>query len=191
MFTGLIQFVSEISEIVETDEGKKFTIKSPFIPEIGESIAVDGVCLTVAEIVSGGFGVDVMPETLGLTTLDTLTVGDVVNLERALRVGDALGGHFVQGHVDGMGMIIKILQNSDGCRYEVVPPLSLLKYIAKKGSMAINGVSLTVSNVGSDSFEVALIPHTLKNTNLGGLTEGAKVNLEVDILARYLEKFNS
>lgn len=191
MFTGLIQGVSRISEIKETDDGKKFVIKSLFEPEIGESIAVDGVCLTVTGILGGDFEVDVMPETLGLTTLDALRAGNIVNLERALKVGDALGGHFVQGHVDGVGLIFKIFKNENGCRYEIIPPFSLLKYIAKKGSVAVNGVSLTISKVGTDSFEVALIPHTLKNTSLGGFKEGVKVNLEVDILARYLEKLNS
>ncbi len=191
MFTGLIQSVNRISEIIETDDGKKFAIKASFAPEIGESIAIDGVCLTVATVSDGGFVADVMPETLGGTTLGNFEVGAQVNLERALQVGDRLGGHFVQGHVDGIGTVLNITNDEDGQRIEITPPLHLLKYIAHKGSIAINGVSLTISKVKDDAFEVALIPHTLENTNLDELKVDARVNLEVDMLARYLEKLNS
>ena len=137
MFTGLIQAFSRVSEIVETDDGKRFTIMAPFEPEIGESVAVNGVCLTVVELTKGGFEADVMPETLGVTTLGEIEVGFLVNLEQALRVGDRLGGHFVQGHVDGIGTVLNVTDDSDGRRIEITPPLSLLKYIARKGSIAI------------------------------------------------------
>jgi riboflavin synthase len=183
MFTGLIQSVARVSEVLETDTGKRFIFEADFEPEIGESVAVDGVCLTS---VGGSFDADVMPETLGMTTLDNLEPGTRVNLERALKVGDRLGGHFVQGHVDGVGTVLKI---EDG-RVEITPPLPLLKYIAHKGSIAVNGVSLTVSKVRDDAFEVALIPHTLESTNLSDLQIDSKVNLEVDMMARYLEKLN-
>ena len=188
MFTGLIQFVSRVSEIVETDAGKRFFIDASFQVEVGESVAVDGACLTAVN--KGSFVADVIPETLGVTTLGDLEVGSSVNLERALRAGDRLGGHFVQGHVDGMGTVLNVIDDNDGRRIEITPPLPLLKYIAHKGSIAINGVSLTVSKVKDDAFEIALIPHTLENTNLGDLQIDSKVNLEVDMLARYLEKLN-
>ncbi len=191
MFTGLIQSVCRVSEIVETDDGKRFTITAPFVAEMGESIAIDGVCLTVVQVGDNGFAAEVMPETLGVTTLGKLEVGGRVNLERALQVGDRLGGHFVQGHVDGVGTVLKVTNDADDRRIEITPPLPLLKYIAHKGSITVNGVSLTVSAVKDDAFEVALIPHTLENTNLSDLKVDSPVNLEVDMLARYLEKFNS
>ena len=200
MFTGLIQAIGRVSEVEETDAGKKFSIHAMFSADlqVGESVAVNGVCLTVAEVEkgpegapNGAFRADVMSETLGCTTLDKIEIGAKVNLERALSVGDRLGGHFVQGHVDGVGTILSIMDDKSNWRVEIIPPLPLLKYIAHKGSIAIDGVSLTVSAVKNDAFEISLIPHTLENTIFSDYKEGDKVNLEVDLLARYLEKLQS
>lgn len=193
MFTGLIQAIGCVSEVTETDARKRFTIEAPFAGElqVGESVAVAGTCLTVTEATKGAFMADVMPETLANTTLGVLESGASVNLERALLASDRLGGHFVQGHVDGVGTVLGITKDKKGWRVEITPPLPLLKYIAHKGSITIDGVSLTVSGLKDDAFEVSLIPHTLENTTLADLSEDDKVNLEVDVLARYLEQLQS
>jgi len=132
----------------------------------------------------------VIPATLEATTLGRLNVGGKVNLERALKVGDRLGGHFVQGHVDGVGKVISVVNNDSGQRLVIQPPVSLLRYIALKGSVVLDGVSLTVSQLLDKSFEVSLVPHTLDQTTLGDLKENDSVNVEVDVLARYLEQIN-
>lgn len=193
MFTGLIQQVGAVTAIHETDAGKRLVVRADFAAdlEIGESVAVDGACLTVAEIENGALVADVMPETLNGTILGDFEAGRKVNLERALQIGDRLGGHFVQGHVDGVGKVLLINKDDSGWRVEIVAPSPLLKYIAHKGSITINGVSLTVSAIKDDAFEVALIPHTLKETTFDDLSEDDKVNLEVDLLSRYLDKLQS
>ncbi len=189
MFTGLIEAVGKVAGVTHAKAGSagrlvRLRIKAPFSSElqIGESVAVEGVCLTMVARGKGWFEVDVVPETLDRTMLGDLEVGGLVNLERALKIGDRLGGHFVQGHVNGVGRV------EDGGRgLRISFPHPLRRYIAEKGSITISGVSLTVAMVGSDFFEVALIPHTLKSTTLGHAKVGDRVNLEVDLLARYLD----
>jgi len=192
MFTGLIQSVGKIERLQATKTGLRMTLCAPFSKEIkpGDSIAVNGVCLTVIAPPSKAktISFDVMPETLKTTTLGSLKKGDLVNLESALCVGDALGGHFVQGHVDGVGVVQRIVAQNKEFRVWISLPRSLQPYVAKKGSIAIDGVSLTVSEVKKSPacFEVCLIPHTLANTTLFKLKKGSQVNLEIDLLARYL-----
>ena len=192
MFTGLICDIGTIDSVDKTDAGFRFTISALFASDLvmGESVAVNGVCLTVVEFSKNGFSADVIPSTLETTTLGRLNVGGKVNLERALKVGDRLGGHFVQGHVDGVGKVISVVNNDSGQRLVIQPPVSLLRYIALKGSVVLDGVSLTVSQLLDKSFEVSLVPHTLDQTTLGDLKENDSVNVEVDVLARYLEQIN-
>jgi riboflavin synthase len=159
--------------------------------EPGDSIAVNGVCLTATERDNGSFSAEVMPETLRRTSLAPLQIGDEVNLELPLRVGDRLGGHMVQGHVDGTGAVESVAEegNSRVVRIEAAP--ELLRYVVEKGSIAVDGVSLTVSAVDDEAFEVSLIPETLERTTLGAAVPGRKLNLEVDVLAKYVEKLKA
>jgi riboflavin synthase len=182
MFTGLISHLGRIQQ-----SGSRIAVETPLASELeqGDSIAVNGVCLTAVAIDGDHFEADVMEETLSLTSLGRLQQGDQVNLELALRVGDRLGGHFVQGHVDGTGTIESIEQHEHSRVVRVKVPDDLLRYIARMGSIAIDGVSLTVVDVDDTSFSVSLIPETLERTTLGSATEGDPVNLEVDIFARY------
>lgn len=156
--------------------------------KIGDSIAVDGVCLTVTNFSANGFSADVMPETMSRTTLRELKIGGRVNLERALKLSDRLGGHLVQGHVDGIGHIINKDKYDNAIIYKLRAPGSVLKYVVAKGSIAIDGISLTVIDVTREHFTVSLIPHTAHLTTLGGKREGEKVNLESDLIGRYVEK---
>ncbi|SDU67159.1 riboflavin synthase [Jiangella alkaliphila] len=191
MFTGIIE---ELGELVRTegdaDDGR-LTVRGPKVAEDavhGASIAVDGVCLTVTAVDGDTFTVDVMRETFDRSTLAKLSKGDAVNLERAVRASDRLGGHIVQGHVDGVGTLVS---RTPGSRWEVVrieAPAALLRYVAEKGSIAVDGVSLTVSGLGADWFEVSLIPTTLELTTLGRRQPGDGVNLEVDVVAKYVER---
>jgi riboflavin synthase len=182
MFTGLISHTGRIQQT-----GSRLSVHTPLAAELeqGDSIAVNGVCLTAVEIDGDRFEADVMEETLQLTAIGRLNEGDQVNLELALRVGDRLGGHFVQGHVDGTGTIDSIEQREHSRVVRVAAPTDLMRYIARKGSIAIDGVSLTVVDVDDESFSVSLIPETLERTTLGSALEGDPVNLEVDIFARY------
>ncbi|GAA2520618.1 riboflavin synthase [Rarobacter incanus] len=192
MFTGLIEEVGDVVELRWPDADRRdahLRIRAARVTDgvaEGDSIAVNGVCLTVTEFGDGIFGADVMPQTIDVTTIGKLKVGSRVNLERALAVGDRLGGHIVQGHVDGTGTLIS---RAPGERWDVLAitlPDEIAPYVAGKGSIAVNGVSLTVANVGADRFEVSLIPETLARTNLGGLAVGDAVNLETDVLARHV-----
>lgn len=155
---------------------------------LGDSIAVNGVCLTVTQVDGGEFAVDISPETLRCTTLGALQPGSQVNLERALRVGDQLGGHLVSGHVDGVGQIRERREDADCLWFRVSAPTPLAKYVARKGSVCIDGVSLTVNAVDGPSFELQIIPHTQKETLFGTYHVGDRVNIEVDLIARYLER---
>ena len=192
MFTGIIQAIGHISRIERRggDVRLHLSVGDLDLSDVspGDSIAVSGVCLTALEPSAQGFVADVSNETLRLTTLGHAEEGDAVNLEKALRLVDRLGGHLVSGHVDGMGEVMAIDEDarSQRWRFRVPPPLS--RYIAKKGSVCIDGVSLTVNAVEADSFEVNLIPHTLMVTTFGERRKGDAVNIEVDLMARYAER---
>jgi riboflavin synthase len=195
MFTGLVEEAGVLASRVPRGSSARLVVRcglgsaSPL--ELGESIAVDGVCLTVDAVTPGkdGFEADASSETLARTTLGAVPLGAKVNLERAVAVGQRLGGHIVSGHVDGTGHLSARADMGAGAvKMTFAPPKELRRYIAEKGSITVNGVSLTVNDVGKDDFTVMLIPHTLKKTSLGGLRAGDAVNLEVDVLARYVAR---
>jgi riboflavin synthase len=192
MFTGLIQDVGRIAELLARGGDVRLHIAVGALPMDdvlpGESIAVSGVCLTVVEHDAQGFVADVSNETLACTTLGALAAGAAVNLERALLATDRLGGHLVAGHVDGVGEVVSIADDARSQRWRFRAPPALLRYIASKGSICVDGVSLTVNAVDADGFEVNLIPHTIANTAFVETRIGAAVNLEVDLVARYVER---
>lgn len=192
MFTGIIQAVGKIGAVSPTSGGVRVGLDSGGLDlngvKPGDSIAVNGACLTVVGLAAPRLAFDVSRETLACVA--GFTAGAAVNLEKALRVGDGLDGHIVSGHVDGIGSVVRITAEGDNRRIAFEVPRELAKYIARKGSVAVDGVSLTVNAVEACTFEVNLIPHTLAHTNLGVLTAGAKVNIEVDTLARYAERLS-
>jgi riboflavin synthase len=192
MFTGIVSALGKVTDVETLDGLTRLTVVSPYDPagvEIGASIAHDGCCLTVVETAShqGGMRhvVEVAPESLTLTTMGHLVTGDEVNLERSLRVGDELGGHIVQGHVDGLGEVLSVTKDGEGWRLRIKPPHGITHLIAQKGSIAIAGVSLTVNEVDDEGSGVLIIPHTWTVTTLSRLKAGDKVNLEADMMARY------
>ena len=188
MFTGIIEELGKIQGITSN----KITINCKTVLEgsnIGDSIAVNGVCLTVSEIDYNGFTADVSLETLRVTSLKNLLVGDFVNLERAMMANGRFGGHIVSGHVDGLGKIISIVRNYDFYNIKIELNKDQAKYVVKKGSVAIDGISLTIADITSNIISLAIIPHTYENTNLKYLKVGDKVNIENDIMAKYVEKF--
>ena len=180
MFTGLVREVGRVASF----EGGRLVVEAALPAELGDSVAIDGVCLTVVENGDGRLAFDVVPETLDRVK----PFGARVNLEPALRAGEPLGGHYVQGHVDGVGRVVSVVPEADGVRLRVEPPAELLRYLVEKGSVAVEGVSLTVAAVDGTGFEIALIPHTLAATTLSDLAAGGPVNLEIDVLAKYVEK---
>jgi riboflavin synthase len=191
MFTGIVESLGEVLAVDRTDEGGRLRVHAGALLDgarVGESIAVSGVCLTMAALDADVFAADLAAETLRRTTLGTLQPGDPVNLERPLRLDQRLGGHMVQGHVDGVGMVTAVRPEGDGAWMEIAPPAALQPYLAEKGSVAVDGVSLTVAGRTPAAIAVALIPHTLAVTTLGRRRAGDKVNLEVDILAKYVER---
>ncbi|MFM1886099.1 MAG: hypothetical protein RL026_1256 [Pseudomonadota bacterium] len=196
MFTGIIQSVGRIAAAEPRGGDLRLTIDARELAARiealrlapGESVAVNGCCLTVLEPREGLFSADLSRETLSLTTLGTLQVGDPVNLEPALRAGDPLGGHLVSGHVDGIATVVAVQPDARSWRVEIEVPTALARFIAPKGSVAVDGVSLTVNAVEGNRFGVNLIPHTVAMTTFGTLVPGRQVNLEVDQLARYLER---
>lgn len=192
MFTGIVEEIGTVAALEETPTGVSARISATRALDdlrVGDSIAVNGVCLTATAFDDTGFVVDAIPETLARTTLGGLTVGSRVNLERPVRAGGRLDGHIVQGHVDGIGTVTETGEAPNGgVILTVEPDGDLSRYIVEKGSIAINGVSLTVASVAGGAFTVALIPHTLEVTNLGQLEEGDQVNLEVDVIAKYVER---
>jgi riboflavin synthase len=191
VFTGLIREVGTVVSREGGPAGVRLTIEAPSTAadaEVGDSIAIDGVCLTVVEAVGDTLAFDAVPETLARTSLETLDHGSRVNLEPALRAGEPLGGHYVQGHVDGAGSVRSVEPEGEGKRIWVDASPELLRYVVEKGSIAVLGVSLTVAAVDADGFAVALIPHTLGATTLGALEPEDRVNLETDVLAKYVEK---
>jgi riboflavin synthase len=190
MFTGLIEHSGRVTSIDRTDAGAVITITTELAPGIGpgDSIAVNGVCLTATRLTPDSFAADVMNESLDRTALGGLRSGDAVNLELPLRVGDHLDGHIVQGHVDGVGAIATTRDDGFSRVVRVTLPGDLARYVVEKGSIAIDGVSLTVSAVGDDWLEISLIPETIERTTLGSLSTGDCVNLEVDVLAKHVER---
>ena len=191
MFTGIVEEVGRVVSLDQVDDGMRLVIAGPLVTsdaQLGDSISVSGVCLTVTSVESGRFSADVMAQTIKLSALSQLTAGSPVNLERAATMSSRLGGHIVQGHVDGVGEVISRLP---GEQWEVVRislPKELAHLVAARGSIAVDGISLTVSDVGDDWFEVSLIPTTLAQTTLGTTPVGGKVNLETDVLARQIER---
>ncbi len=193
MFTGLVQGKAILKSSEAMIAGVKLAFEFPRSitdVEMGESIALNGCCLTVVEISQNVLAFEAGKETLSKTNLGSLTVGSHVNFERSLRVGDRLGGHFVSGHVDGQGQLVRRSDEGAWSDFEFSAPIGLLRQMASKGSIAIDGVSLTLVNVSNSSFSVALIPHTLQETSLGSLQVGDSVNLETDILAKYVQRAN-
>ena len=192
MFTGIVTDVGRVRSVRETNRDRRFEIETAFdlaTLDIGASVSHAGCCLTVVEKGSNWFAVEVSGETLSLTTLDGWSEGRRVNLERAARVGDELGGHIVSGHVDGIGEVLSVESEGGSHRVRVRAPKPLHRFIAPKGSITVEGVSLTVNEVEDDVFGVNLIPHTWDVTTLGELKAGSRVNLEIDMLARYLARF--
>jgi riboflavin synthase len=183
MFTGLVR---EVGDVVSFEDGR-LVVECGTVAEVGDSVAIAGVCLTVVENGGGRLSFDVVPETLGRVK----PFSGRVNVEPALRAGDPLGGHQVQGHVDGVGSIASVDPDGDEVRVRIEPPVDLLRYCVEKGSITVDGVSLTVARIDDASFDVSLIPETLERTNLGAAAPGTPVNLEVDILAKYVEKLLS
>jgi riboflavin synthase len=190
VFTGLVADLGTIAEVHSTTDGVRLAIESPLAGELseGDSVAVNGVCLTAVGLCGDRFGADVMHETLRRSSLSEVTEGARVNLELPVKADDRLGGHIVQGHVDGVGAISETREDGFARVVTIAADPALLRYVVEKGSIAVDGVSLTVARVDGDSFDVSLIPETLERTNLGAARPGTPVNLEVDILAKYVEK---
>jgi riboflavin synthase len=190
MFTGLVAGTGSVQALERDGDGVRLRVRTDLAGELsaGDSIAVNGVCLTAVEADRDGFSADVMAETLRRSSLGPLRAGDEVNLELPLRAGDRLGGHMVQGHVDATGSVQAVNEDGFASVVRIGAPPEVLRYVVEKGSIAVDGVSLTVSAVDDDGFEVSLIHETLERTTLGSAAPGRVVNLEVDVLAKYVEK---
>jgi riboflavin synthase len=195
MFTGIIQAKGSIHEVHPSEKGAVLVINSDGLDltdsNVGDSIAVNGVCLTATKLKENFFTADVSQETLNCTTFSELTKGQHVNLEKSLRLNQGIDGHLVSGHVDGVGKVCSVYSEGESTRLKIKVMTDLMKYIAKKGSICINGVSLTVNSVIGNIFDVNIVPHTLSATTLGDLNEKSKVNLEIDIIARHVEQLIS
>jgi len=190
VFTGIVAEVGSVERVERDEAGARLRIAAGFAGRLreGDSVAVAGACLTAATLGDGWFEADAMNQTLALTTIGDLQEGDPVNLEPALRAGDPLGGHLVQGHVDGVGVVRSVEEDGIARRVRVEVPPELCRYVAERGSVAVDGVSLTIAAVDAETLEVSLIPETLTRTTLGGAEPGARVNLEMDVIARYAER---
>jgi riboflavin synthase len=191
MFTGLVEELGKVERVEAGADGRRFWIAARAVladANVGDSISCSGCCLTAIAVESGRFAVEAVPETLRRTTLGEWREGSPVNLERAMRLGDRLGGHLVQGHVDAVGEVVASAPEGDGRRVTLALPPELARYVAFKGSLAVDGVSLTVAALTDSGCEIAYIPHTLAVTSAGGYAPGTRVNLEVDLLARYLAR---
>lgn len=190
MFTGLIETTGVVARVERDNRGAILTIETPLAGDLsqGSSIAVNGVCLTAIDPAPTSFKADVMAQTLRSSGLGELNEGDHVNLERPMQLGERLDGHIVQGHVDGIGRITAVEQEGFSSRVTIEPPPGLLRYMADKGSITVNGISLTIAGLDDNYFTVSLIPETQQRTNLGNLQPGSAVNLEVDVLAKYVER---
>lgn len=192
MFTGIIQAVGEVADLQSRGGDVRLRIRAGRLDlgdvALGDSIAVNGVCLTAVDLPGDGFAADVSRETLSLTSLGRLRPGSPVNLEKALTLATRLGGHLVSGHVDGLGRVLERHDDARSVRFRMKAPDELARYIAHKGSITVDGTSLTVNAVDGSCFELNIVPHTLKETIMGGYAVGTEVNLEVDLIARYLER---
>ena len=192
MFTGLIQAKGRVKDVTHSDKGAVFVFDSDSLDmssvSIGDSIAVNGVCLTVIDFCDSNFSVDVSQETLDCSIFDKLQKGQNVNLEKSLRLNQGIDGHLVSGHVDGIGKVDSIYAEGESTRINILIGQSLEKYVAKKGSICINGVSLTVNSIENNIIGINIVPHTFAVTTFGELEVGARVNIEIDIIARHLEK---
>ena len=193
MFTGLVADLGTVEDVKRTEAGARLTITAALAGELrpGDSVAVNGVCLTATAVRDHRFLADAMNETLARSALGALAPGDRVNLELPLRASDRLGGHVVQGHVDGVGELVEMVDDGIARRMTIAAPGEVLRYVVEKGSIAVDGVSLTVIDVEEQSFTVSLIPETWERTNLGTMVPGHTLNLEVDVLAKYVEKLVS
>ena len=191
MFTGLIEELGTLTRVEVRPSGRRMGVRAPAVAadaRVGDSIALNGCCLTVVERSDEGFAVDVVPETLRRTTLGEWQEGDAINLERSLRLDQRLGGHLVQGHIDGVGTVRAVALEGEGSRVTIEVPPELARFVAEKGSLAVDGVSLTVARGLPMGCEIALIPHTLRHTTAGRYAPGHRVNVEVDLVARYLAR---
>lgn len=193
MFTGLIEDVGTVDSVERTDDGARLRIASSLASDLalGDSIAVNGCCLTATAVDGDSFATEAMNQTLSVTALDAIEQGSRVNLELAMRAGDRLGGHIVQGHVDGVGTVVSAEDDGFARRIRVELPARLLRYVVDKGSIALDGVSLTVADLGDSWAEVSLIPETLERTNLGDLAPGDRLNVECDVVAKHVERLMS
>jgi riboflavin synthase len=191
VFTGIVSEIGVIDEIAATAAGARLRLAAAATAgdcRVGDSVAIDGCCLTAVEVSDGVIAFDAVAETLRRTTLGDLEAGDEVNVEPAMRLGDRLGGHWVQGHVDGVGAVVAVAPDGDGVLVTFSAPESVLRYTIEKGSVCVSGVSLTIAAFDDESFTVALVPHTRAMTTLGRLEPGARVNLESDLVGKYVEK---
>jgi riboflavin synthase len=191
MFTGIVRELGRVERLDGGERGVTLRIGAPTTAAVttaGDSVAIDGVCLTAETVDDGALRFYAVPETLGRTTLGGLAEGDAVNVEPALRAGEPLGGHIVQGHVDAVGSVRALERDGDGARLTVAAAGDVMRYCVEKGSITVSGVSLTIARLDDDAFGIALVPHTLAATTLGALEPGARVNLEVDVLAKYVER---
>jgi riboflavin synthase len=191
MFTGIVRERGRVAAVAGGADGVRLEVHAPETAArtaVGDSVSVDGCCLTAIAVADGRLAFEAVPESLRRTALEGLEPGAEVNLEPALRAGEPLGGHVVQGHVDGVGRVRSLEPEGDGARLVVEAPPEILRYCVEKGSIALQGVALTIAALSDDGFEIALVPHTLEATTLGSLRPGDPVNLEVDVLAKYVER---
>jgi riboflavin synthase len=194
VFTGIVREVGVVVSAEEAGGGRALVVRAPETAArtgVGDSVAVAGCCLTATEVVDGTIAFHAVPETIARTTLGALVAGAPVNVEPALRAGEELGGHYVQGHVDGVGRVQSVEAEGEGLRVFVEAPPTLLRYCVEKGSVTVDGVSLTVAELAEEAFGIALVPHTLAVTTLADLQPGQDVNLEADVLAKYVERLVS
>jgi riboflavin synthase len=191
VFTGIVRELGVVIEAEEAQGGRALAVRAPATASqmrVGDSIAIDGCCLTATEVADGTIRFQAVPETIARSTLGTLQRNEQVNVEPAIRAGEELGGHYVQGHVDAVGRIRSVEAEGQGLRVVVEAPEAVLRYCVEKGSVTVDGVSLTIAELADDAFSVALVPHTLEATTLSGLRPGQSVNLEADVLAKYVER---
>jgi riboflavin synthase alpha subunit len=194
MFTGIVRERGTVVATNATEAGRRLVVEAPTTASetvVGDSVSVDGVCLTATDVADGRVTFDAVPETLSRTTLGRLDAGDEINVEPALRAGEPLGGHYVQGHVDGVGRVRALDREGESLRVVIEASADLLRYCVEKGSVAVQGVSLTIAELRDDAFVVALVPHTLEVTTFGTVALGDELNIEVDVLAKYVERLVS